>query len=198
MVNKRKSQRRLARYSVAPKERDFSGSVLGVIALMLGVIALTFYFIVTPSKVNGYSMAPTLANDQQVLFKRRFKADDIKRGTIVVFNAPDADASYIKRVIGLPGDIVEYKKDVLYINGKSVAEPYLTKNKEALHESNKYVKQYMTDFKVKVGKDRYFVLGDNRLFSSDSRVFGAIKYKSIYGIELKANIPLINERRDLS
>src|SRR3954469_25046316 len=94
-------------------------SILG--ALVIAFIIRSFFF--TPIVVDGESMNPTLQDKDRMVVT---KIGEPKRFDIVVFHAPDG-RDYIKRVIGLPGDSIEYKNDVLYINGKAYNEPYLEK-----------------------------------------------------------------------
>ena len=85
------------------------------IAFALIVAFICRQFIFTPTTVHGESMSPTFEDENKVILS---KTSDIQRFDIIVFHAPDSDENYIKRVIGLPGDSVEMKDDVLYINGK--------------------------------------------------------------------------------
>lgn len=121
-------------------------------------------------------MVPTLETGDRLILN---KLADIDRFDIVVFPAPDGtDEEYVKRIIGLPGDEITYFQDELYINGKKIEEHYL----EALREDSD--QQLMSDFTLYtldattgnsvVPEDMYFVLGDNRNVSKDSRVFGFI------------------------
>ena len=125
-------------------------------------------------------MDPTLADGERVI---ALKNTEVKHFDIVTFPAPDDPGkNYIKRVIGLPGDTIEYKSDQLYINGKKVAEPYLDQFKKELTDD-----QPLTyDFNLKdlfgaekVPAGELFVLGDNRRISKDSRIIGMIKEKNI-------------------
>ena len=149
-----------------------------VIALSVAFLCRTFLF--SPTTVHGESMSPTFQDTDKLLIS---KISHIQRFDMVVFKAPDADEHYIKRIIGLPGDSVEMKENILYINGKAIEEPYLDQNKE-----NAPISKLTEDFtlkeltgKEKVPKGKVFVLGDNRLLSKDSRIFGYISKKSIVG-----------------
>lgn len=135
---------------------------------MIGFLFLARYYIFTPIIVNGASMDPTL-EDQERLIGLKF--GEIKRFEIVTFNAPDEkEDDYIKRVIGLPGDTVQYKEDVLYINGQATDEPYLAEFKAKIGSG-----EVLTDdFSATVPANTYFVMGDNRQNSKDSRRLGAI------------------------
>ena len=110
-----------------------------------------------------------------------------KRFDIIVFQAPEGKA-YIKRVIGLPGDKVEYKEDTLYINGKAYAEAYLDEYKAKLIDGGPLTEPFtLKDIidQETIPKDHLFVMGDNRRFSKDSRHIGVISYDKILG---KTNI----------
>ncbi|MGE6375733.1 signal peptidase I [Peribacillus muralis] len=150
------------------------------------VFAFIFVFICrqllfTPTTVLGASMSPTFQDQDKVVVS---KTTEIQRSDVIVFHAPDVDGKdYIKRVIGLPGDSIDVKDDVLYINGKAVEEPYLNVNKED-NPFNKLTEDFSLPEKTgesKVPKDMLFVMGDNRLNSKDSRIFGFISYDSIVG-----------------
>jgi signal peptidase I len=96
---------------------------------------------------------------------------------MIVFHAPESDEDYIKRVIGLPGDIVEVKNDVLHVNNIIYDEPYLQENKKVLT-----TEEHLTDdFKVKVPEGALYVMGDNRKKSSDSREIGFITEDAVVG-----------------
>lgn len=169
--------------------------IIGNIAWFAGVLIVVLLvrkFIFTPVLVSGSSMDPTLA-DKEKVFATRSK--DIERFDIVTFPAPDAPKkSYVKRVIGLPGDTVEYKNDTLYVNGKETPEPYLNEFKDKLGEEEylTYVTSteniVYTEFSLynlfgseTVPEGQLFVLGDNREVSKDSRQIGFIKQKDITG-----------------
>ncbi len=156
------------------------------IGFALIVAFLCRQFLFAPTTVFGESMSPTFQDKDRVLLS---KTTDIQRFDMIVFDAPDADEFYIKRVIGLPGDSIEMKDDVLFINGKAFTEPYLEGNKE-----DSYFDKLTADFSLKevtgesrVPKGSLFVLGDNRINSKDSRIFGFISNDSIVG-EVKLRI----------
>jgi signal peptidase I len=123
-------------------------------------------YIITPIKVNGESMMKTLHDgDIMILNIIDYKINGLNRFDIVVVD--EGDEYIIKRVIGLPGEEVEYKDNKLYINKVEVED--------------KYAYGDTTDFDIVLGKDSYFVLGDNRENSLDSRYFGAFNKKKILG-----------------
>ncbi|MBC1323322.1 type I signal peptidase SipZ [Listeria welshimeri] len=148
-----------------------------VLAVLIAVI-IRFYLFV-PILVDGISMMPTLHNDDRVIINRFGHVD---RFDVIVFREKDGK-EYIKRVIGLPGDTVEYKADQLYINGKKYDEPYLDTYKKKLTDG------YLTDDYSskdqlnggKIPENTYFVLGDNRRASKDSRIIGPIPLSKVLG-----------------
>ena len=149
--------------------------------LILGAILIGLrHFVFTPVVVKGDSMDPTLIDGERVI---ALKNTEIKRSDIVTFPAPDDPGkNYIKRVIGLPGDTIEYKNDELYINGKEYEEPYLDEFKGELEDDQPLTSDFtLNDLfgAEKVPEGELFVLGDNRRISKDSRIIGMIKEKNI-------------------
>ncbi|HTY60951.1 MAG TPA: signal peptidase I [Acidobacteriota bacterium] len=130
-------------------------------------------FVVQPVKVEGTSMQPRLV-DQERIFVNRFiyRFQDVHRGDVVVFWYPkDRSKSFIKRVLGVPGDEVEIRNGVVYVNGARVAEPYLKPE----------FQDYKSFRKTVVPAGQYFVLGDHRNSSNDSRSWGFVDQSLIYG-----------------
>ncbi|MGM0213504.1 signal peptidase I [Enterococcus sp. AZ109] len=155
------------------KERWLTFADVAFFIGALVVVLMARHFIFTPIEVIGASMNPNL-EDSERLFG--LKVGEIKRQDIVSFRAPDAeDKNYIKRVIGLPGDVVTYEADQLYINGEKVAEPYLDHFKAEMPAGL----QLTEDFTATVPEETYFVMGDNRQNSKDSRMIGAIDQDEI-------------------
>ena len=158
-------------------------STLITLAVALTVVLLLRTFIFSPVIVKGESMSPTLANSDRILL---LKMEKVKRFSIVTFPAPDDPSqNYVKRVIGLPGDSISYKNDVLEINGKAYEEPYLDEYKAQLPErtllTNDFTLEQITGDEV-VPEGEYLVLGDNRQNSKDSRMIGYIKADDIQGV----------------
>lgn len=142
-----------------------------LIALMVGLRMFVFSSIT----VNGASMDPTLQDREKII---GLKMGDIHRFDIVTFDAPDNPGTdYIKRVIGLPGETVSYENDQLYINGKAYDEDYLDQYKSELTDDLPLTMDanMSESFSVKVPEGSYFVLGDNRRNSKDSRFIGSIE-----------------------
>jgi len=157
-----------------------------LIALLLAI--LIRYFLFAPIVVEGQSMMPTLHHtDRMIVNKIGYTIGEPKRFDIIVFHATE-EQDYIKRVIGLPGDTIEYRDDLLYINGELVEEPYLEDLKNQLVPGElltyNFSLEQVTNEQV-VPKDHIFVLGDNRRHSLDSRDIGFIPIEEIIG---KANV----------
>jgi signal peptidase I len=129
------------------------------------VVVLIRIFIVTPVQVDGSSMYPTLKNNEILILKKYDKS--YHRFDIVVLSSPRG--RLIKRVIGLPGETIEFKNNKLYINGKYIKQKFRRNTKTSDFE------------KVKIPKGYYFVMGDNRDNSADSRILGPINKKDIKG-----------------
>jgi signal peptidase I len=150
--------------------------------IAIGLALVIIVFLYQPVKVEGTSMAPLLS-DQERIFINKFvyRFEPIQRGDVVVFWYPlDHSKSFIKRVIGLPGESVEIRQGAVYVNGKIVPEPYVPRQYEDL-----------SDFgPVRVPRDGYFVMGDHRISSNDSRVFGSVGSQFIYGRAVFAYWPV--------
>ncbi|MFD2729104.1 signal peptidase I [Enterococcus camelliae] len=161
-------------------------------ALLAFAIAIVVRgFLLIPIQVEGKSMQSTLNKNDWVVVE---KVTNIRRFDIVVFRLPDGN-TYIKRVIGLPGESIEYVNDQLFINGSRVNEPFLIENRTKIHDKNSYTNNFsikeLLDVK-KLGKDSYFVMGDNRRISKDSRSFGAVSADEIIGKAVFVYYPIRN------
>jgi signal peptidase I len=154
-------------------------SWIKAIAVAFILVFICRYYLFAPRVVFGESMAPTFQDKDKVVIS---KFNTIHRFDIIVFDAPDVEGEqYVKRVIGLPGDSVEMKDDILYINGQEVDEPYLNKEEIAADKlTGDFTLKEITGKSI-VPQESYFVLGDNRLFSKDSRFFGFISSDSVNG-----------------
>lgn len=140
--------------------------------IIIVLVLLIKTFIVAPIRVNGDSMLDTLENkDIMILNKLNYRFNKIKRFDIVVIKYNNE--RLIKRVIGLPGEKIEYKNNALYVNGEKVVEDF---NHKKTSDFN--IKELGSS---KVPDDMYFVLGDNRVNSLDSRVIGFIPKNNIEG-----------------
>jgi signal peptidase I len=139
----------------------------------LAILAFIIVFLYQPVKVEGTSMMPGL-EDQERIFVNKFvyRWEPIQRGDIVVFRYPlDTSKSYIKRVIGVAGDRVRIENGQVYVNGQALGEDYVP---------SEYV-DARTYPEATVPTHSYFVLGDHRTKSKDSRHFGPVNERFIYG-----------------
>lgn len=143
-----------------------------IFAAVMAVLIVVF--VVQPVKVEGTSMQPRLENEERIFVNKFiYSFDPIERGDIVVFWFPDdPDKSFIKRVIGLPGERVRVERGQVFINDRPIEEPYLAP------ERNRSGRTYA---EVEVKNHYYYVMGDNRDASNDSRSWGLVPQKYIYG-----------------
>lgn len=160
-----------------PKTTSRAASLLSAwmrdLIISLAISAFVIVFIYQPVKVEGTSMMPSL-DDQERIFINKFvyHLEAIQRGDIVVFRYPrDPQKSFIKRVIGVAGDHVRIVDGRVFLNGKMLAEDYVP----AAYEDGRSYRE------IVVPPDEYFVLGDHRSLSNDSRDFGPVDESYIYG-----------------
>jgi len=150
--------------------------------IAIGLALVIIVFLYQPVKVEGTSMAPLLSDQERIFINKfvyRFEA--IQRGDVVVFWYPlDRSKSFIKRVIALPGETVSIRQGVVTVNGNVVPEPYVPPQYEDVSDYGP----------VRVPKDSYFVMGDHRISSNDSRVFGPVASRFIYGRAVFAYWPV--------
>ena len=150
--------------------------------IAIGLALVIIVFLYQPVKVEGTSMAPLLSDQERIFINKfvyRFEA--IHRGDVVVFWYPlDRSKSFIKRVIALPGETVTIRQGVVTVNGVVVPEPYVPPQYED-------VSDYAP---TRVPADSYFVMGDHRISSNDSRVFGPVPSQFIYGRAVFAYWPV--------
>lgn len=150
--------------------------------LAASVCLVIYIFIARPFQVTGDSMYPTYKNGEYVLTNMiGLKLGDPKRDDVIVFKAPpEPDKDFIKRVIGLPGDRVSLKDGFVYLNGQKLDE-----SKYLGSQVRSYGGSFLHDNdEITVPADYYFVMGDNRPFSSDSREWGYVKRDAIIGSSL--------------
>lgn len=158
--------------------------------LILGATVLALFvrfFLIVPLQVQGDSMEPNLHNRDEVLVQH---FGEIKRFDIVVITMPSGD-TYIKRVIGLPGETVSYRNDRLYINNQYIPEKFLAPL--SLDKNQTYTSDFTLNDLLKIKKipaGQYFVLGDNRRISKDSRTFGTVRTEWIQGKAIMIYWPL--------
>jgi signal peptidase I len=161
-----------------PKHHSVLGTMLRwardlLLSVVLAIVVILFLY--QPVKVEGTSMEPTLDNNERIFINKfiyRFHLGEIEHGDMVVFWFPyDQTKSYIKRVIGIPGDQIEIDKGTVILNGKRLAESYVPED----------FRDTVSMASTKVPPDEYFVLGDHRSSSNDSRSWGMVPRRFIYG-----------------
>ena len=147
-----------------------------VFSVLIAVVLIVFIY--QPVKVEGTSMMPTLTDQERIFinkFTYRFGLGSIGRGDTVVFWYPqDTSKSYIKRVIGVPGDRVRVEGGQVFVNGTVLSEEYVP-------PENRDISSWRDGEEQVVPEGRYFVLGDHRNQSSDSRMWGYVPRENIYG-----------------
>jgi len=167
--------------SGAPTPPNQSGTALGILSLLrdiaisvvLAIVLIVFIY--QPVKVEGTSMMPGLTDQERIFINKyeyKLGVGAIERGDLVVFHFPlDRSQSYIKRIIGIPGDLVQIDDGAVLVNGEKLNEPYVP---------DEYRDQIAVP-KQRVPPGKYFVLGDHRSSSNDSRVWGFVDRTDIYG-----------------
>lgn len=149
---------------------------LQYLIIFLASLVVLYLVLITPHQVDGQSMDPTYKNDQYLIANKLiYKLSSPKRGDVVIFKRTDTQ-DYIKRIIGLPGDTVTLQDGTFFVNGEKLDE-------------SEYLDNVITDGRAYLGDgesitvpdEHYFVSGDNRNHSSDSRDFGPVKFEDIKG-----------------
>lgn len=190
-------EERLKNRHIEEKEETFRSvlfsnlfSIIKILVICSVAVYFSYNYFVHPIRVHGDSMYPTLKNSEfgvSNAFAGRFL--EVKRLDIVVIYDVKLDLLVIKRVIGLPGDSIYAKNDAIYVNNKKLDEPYL--NNDYAEEVRSFDGQFTQDFEeVTMGDDEYFVLGDNRVNSQDSRTHGAYKKQQIRGSGISVLLPI--------
>ena len=161
----------LTKYSSRHNARVWTGGLL--IAAGIAAVSLGLVLIYQPVKIEGNSMTPLLSDHEAIVINRLvYHFEPIRRGDVVVFRYPlDATQSFIKRVVGLPGETVQVRQGLVYVNGDWVPEPYVPSEYEDLSNFGP----------IQVPSGSYFVLGDRRRSSNDSRLFGTVARRLIEG-----------------
>lgn len=152
--------------------------ILEVVIFAIAIFLFLYLLVLQPHKIKGASMEPNFPNGEYLLTdKVKYRFNEPERGDVIVFKAPTGDGEeYIKRIIGLPGDTVLVKNAKVYVNGKELKETYIpqinpTYGGTFLQENESFT----------VPQGNFFVLGDNRPHSSDSRSWGTITKDKVTG-----------------
>ncbi|MFZ1720951.1 MAG: signal peptidase I [Microgenomates group bacterium] len=153
------------------------------IVIGLSMFLVVYLFLLQPHQVNGQSMVPNFQSGDYLLTdKISYKIGLPERGDVVVFHAPPAagcpegtGCDFIKRVLALPGETVAVTNNQIIVNGEPLPEPYIPASYETLPGAA------TKNTIITLGPDEYFVSGDNRPYSSDSRAWGAITSQDIVG-----------------
>lgn len=153
-----------------------NGSFFQSVLITIVLAVVLRFFVLQPFIVDGASMEPNFSNNQYILIDKvsyRFRAP--KRGEVVVFHPPNIpNENYIKRIVGLPGETVVIKNNQVNVDGHILREAYLESNQSTTQPNS------LSNI-VTLGHNEYFVLGDNREHSSDSRDWGPLQLSSIEG-----------------
>jgi len=170
-------------FSVFKKIGVFFLDIIQIIVFALSIFIVVYLFLFQPHKVKGNSMYPNFHNGDLILTDRiSYRFTSPKRGDVIVFKAPpsepcsEIECEYIKRIIGVPGDLVKISEGKVYINDQPLNESYLPKN--LITSPGSFLKENQT---VKIPEDEYLPLGDNRPQSRDGREFGTISRSRIVG-----------------
>jgi len=178
--------------NIATKLGEFFLDIVETVVIALSIFLVIYLVLMQPHQVNGLSMVPTFQNGEYVLTdKISYRFGSPKRGDVIVFHAPEAancpegtGCDFIKRVIGLPGESVQVSNGYISINGTRLTEDYLPP--EFVTKAGKATEGGA----IFLGPQQYFAVGDNRPFSSDSRVWGPINKTDIVGRAFFRYLPL--------
>lgn len=166
--------------------KTFSGLFLDIAeTLTIGAsfFLIVYLFFMQPHQVNGRSMFPTFSSGDYLLTNKvSYRVGEPEKGDVVVFHAPEeascptgTGCDFIKRILAVPGDTVAVRDNGVYVNGERLNETYIPDDYQTLPG------KFIEGRTATMGPDEYFVVGDNREFSSDSRVWGPISKSDIVG-----------------
>lgn len=168
-----------------PKDKSLFQELLSTflyIVVITGIFLTIRLYVVAPVSVEGASMEPTLEDQDRLLLN---KMAEIEQFDVIVFPSPtDNEKQFIKRVIGMPGDEISFQEQTLYINGDPIEEDYLDftgVSESDLESLNSNFSLATLQGVEKVPEDTFFVLGDNRVNSRDSRSFGFVDKETVTG-----------------
>jgi signal peptidase I len=170
--------------------RAFLLGLFDLLKLLITVVVVAFllrYFVMQPFVVEGQSMEPNFHdNELLVVEKLTYQLRDPRRGEVIVFRFPGSpNLNYIKRIVGVPGDSVAIHDGAVFIDGEPIQEPYLNGDRT-------FAPGFSISEATMLGDNEYFVLGDNRAHSSDSREWGVVPRLNIVGRAYLVLLPLGN------
>lgn len=157
---------------------SFLGELLQVVVFAISIFLFVYLLVLQPHKIKGESMEPNFHNGQYLLTdKVSYRLGEPNRGDVVVFRAPPTYSDeFIKRIIALPGETVKIEDGKVFIDGRELKESYIPENFKT--RPNQFAQEGR---EIKVKEDTYFVIGDNRDHSLDSRAFGLVEKQYITG-----------------
>lgn len=160
------------------------GSFIRVFLITFFVALLIRLFIAQPFIINGDSMEPTFESGEYLIVDEvTYKLGEPQRGEVIIFKFPKNQSKFfIKRIVGLPNESIEIKNGKIFIT-------------DATGETKEYIEEYITEktdgnIEIKLGKEEYFVMGDNRIVSSDSRRWGPVQKNLIVGRAFMRFLPI--------
>lgn len=162
---------------------EFFLDIIETLVIALSIFLVVYLFFMQPHQVNGKSMVPTFESGEYVLTdKVSYRIGVPKRGDVIVFHAPEkaqcpqgTGCDFIKRVIGVPGETIAVHDNTIFVNGQPLTEEYIPSDYQT--QPGAFIK----DRTITLDSDEYFVSGDNRMHSSDSRAWGPIEKRDIVG-----------------
>lgn len=166
---------------------NFFLDLVEVTIVGVAVFVIVYLFIGQPLEITGTSMEPTLDNGEMIIAeKMTSRLDKLERGDIVVFKQPENPNIFvIKRIVGLPGETLTLSEKSVYINGSMLEEDYVKTHQALLTAQDK---------DIEIPQDSYFLMGDNRANSTDSRKWGPILEQDIVGKAVIVFSPISNAR----
>ena len=166
------------------KNQFLNETVKTILELILVAIVTLFVCnkVINPVIVSGKSMYPYLDNNDLSIIKvYDLKEKNLQRFDVVVLDCDKLNEKIVKRLIGFPGETIKYENDQLYIDGVAYDEPYLDQDYIKEEKIKQHTDLFTEDFEYTIPEGEYFVLGDNRLVSADSRILGTFTFDDFVG-----------------
>ncbi len=150
-------------------------NILASIMIAAIITVVIFLYLFLPFQIQGNSMSPALNNGDRIIVIKKFNRKNLKRFDIIVFRNPlNTTDRVIKRIIALPGEEISIKKGTVFINGQKLFQPFLFQYGDVIFNS-------VNINKIKIPKNSFYLMGDNRNSSKDSRIFGPVNSKIFLG-----------------